>query len=145
MPLQTFRYAACGGGNTLLDITIFVIVNDLILHQQPFHINSHLVISPYIAAFLVSFCFTFPIGFYLSRYVVFQGSTSAKKEQLVKYFGVVMFCLVLNYGFMKFFVEVVRWDAKFAKVVTTFFLIIFSYFSQKYFTFKPEDGTNEID
>ena len=130
---------------TGLDIALFVIVHDWILHKQPFQITPHLVVSPYIAAFLCSFCITFPIGFYLSRYIVFQGTSSAKKEQLVKYFGVVMFCLVLNYGFMKFFVEVVRWDAKFAKVVTTFFLIIFSYFSQKYFTFKSEDGTNEID
>ena len=144
MPIQTFRYAACGGGNTLLDIVIFVVVHDIILHKQPIQLTAHFAMSPYVAAFLCSFCITFPIGFYLNRYVVFQGTNSAKREQLVKYFGV-LFCLVLNYGFMKFFVEVVRWDAKFAKVVTTFFLIIFSYFSQKYFTFKPEDGVNEID
>ena len=145
MPLQTFRYAACGGGNTILDITLFIIVHDWVLHKQPIQVNSHLLVSPYIAAFLCSFCITFPLGFYLNRYVVFQGATSAKREQLIKYFLVVMFCLVLNYGFMKFFVEVVRWDAKFAKVITTGFLIIFSYFSQKHFTFKLEDGTELID
>jgi putative flippase GtrA len=145
MPLQTFRYAACGGGNTILDIALFIIVHDILLHKQALIITPSLVISPYIAAFLFSFCITFPLGFYLNRYVVFQEAKSAKKEQLVKYFAVVMFCLVLNYGFMKFFVEVIRWDAKFSKVVTTVFLVVFSYFSQKNFTFKLDDGTEMID
>ena len=145
MPLQTFRYAACGGGNTVLDITLFIIVHDWILNKMPIQVTSHLLISPYIAAFLFSFCITFPLGFYLNRYVVFQEATSAKKEQLVKYFAVVMFCLVLNYGFMKFFVEVLGWDAKFSKLITTLFLVAFSYFSQKHFTFKLNDGTELID
>jgi len=145
MPLQTFRYAACGGGNTLLDISLFIIVHDFILHKQAIQVTPNLLVSPYIAAFLCSFCITFPLGFYLNRYVVFQDAKSAKREQIVKYFIVVMFCLVLNYGFMKFFVEVLRWDAKFSKVVTTLFLVLFSYFSQKHFTFKLDDGTELID
>ena len=145
MPLQTFRYAACGGGNTLLDISLFIIVHDFILHKQAIQVTPNLLVSPYIAAFLCSFCITFPLGFYLNRYVVFQDAKSAKREQIVKYFIVVMFCLVLNYGFMKFFVEVLRWGAKFSKVVTTLFLVLFSYFSQKHFTFKLDDGTELID
>ena len=67
MPIQTFRYAACGGGNTLLDIMIFVVVHDIILHKQPIQLTAHFAMSPYVAAFLCSFCITFPIGFYLSR------------------------------------------------------------------------------
>ncbi len=145
MPLQTFRYAACGGGNTLLDIGLFIIVHDFILQKQAIQVTPNLLVSPYIAAFLCSFCITFPLGFYLNRYVVFQEATSAKREQLVKYFIVVMFCLVLNYGFMKFFVEVLHWDAKFSKIITTLFLVLFSYFSQKHFTFKLDDGTELID
>jgi putative flippase GtrA len=46
---------------------------------------------------------------------------------------------------MKFFVEVFGWDAIFSKIVTTVFLVMFSYFSQKHFTFKLEDGTELID
>jgi putative flippase GtrA len=145
MPLQTFRYAACGGGNTLLDISIFIVVHDILLHKQAIQVTPNLLVSPYIAAFLFSFCITFPLGFYLNRYVVFQEAKSAKREQLIKYFAVVMFCLVLNYGFMKFFVEVLKWDAKFSKLVTTMFIVLFSYFSQKHFTFKLDDGTELID
>src|SRR5476651_655830 len=71
MPLQTFRYAACGGFNTLLDVTLFFVSYNFIFDKKPLYLP-FLTIGPHIAAFLVGFTITFPIGFYLSRYVVFQ-------------------------------------------------------------------------
>ncbi len=135
MPLQTFRYAACGGANTLLDITLFFVSYNFILQKQIIHIG-WLTISPHIASFIISFCLTFPIGFYLSRYVVFQVTTETKQKQLMKYFIVVLGCVLLNYGFLKLFVDHFGWYPTMAKIVTTFFVVIFSYSSQKNFTFK---------
>lgn len=135
MPLQTFRYAACGGFNTVLDITLFFISYNFILRKLPVHIGP-LTIGAHIAAFLIGFCITFPIGFYLSRYVVFEATSVAKREQLRKYFLVVLGCLLLNYGFLKLFVDVFGWYPTPSKIVTTFFVVIFSYLSQKNYTFK---------
>jgi putative flippase GtrA len=135
MPLQTFRYAACGGGNTILDILGFFLSYNYLFHKQPIHVG-WLTISPHIASFMVSFCVTFPIGFYLSRYVVFQETAVKKTEQLLKYFFVVLGCIFLNYAFLKFFVDYLGWFATPAKIVTTFFVVIFSYTTQKNFTFK---------
>ncbi len=135
MPLETFRYAACGGGNTLLDIGLFFVSYNFILNKQHLHIAG-LTIGAHIAAFLCSFLVTFPIGFYLSRYVVFQETSVSKRTQLRKYFIVVSGCLFLNYLFLKFFVEIMHWYPTPSKLVTTFFVVIFSYFSQKHFTFK---------
>lgn len=135
MPLKTFRYAACGGGNTVLDILLFFITYNYILKQQPTHIG-WLTISPHIASFIISFCVTFPIGFYLSRYVVFQETSVRKSKQLIKYFFVVLGCVFLNYFFLKFFIEYLGWYATPSKIATTFFVVIFSYTSQKNFTFK---------
>jgi len=92
MPLQTFRYAACGGGNTVLDILGFFLSYNFLFHKMPIHIG-WLTISPHIASFMVSFCVTFPIGFYLSRYVVFQETAVKKTAQLLKYFLVVLGCI----------------------------------------------------
>ncbi len=140
MPLQTFRYAACGGFNTVVDISLFFISYNYIFEKQPLYFpNIHLTVSPHIAAFLVGFAVTFPIGFYLSRYVVFQKTAVRKREQLGKYFTVVLFCLILNYGFLKLFVEVFRWYPTPSKILTTVFVVAFSYFSQKNFTFKSDD------
>src|SRR5688500_5730503 len=73
MTLQTYRYAACGGGNTALTIFIFFIAHNFILQKKVLHLGP-VAISSHVAAFLIAFCVTFPIGFYLSMFVVFQGS-----------------------------------------------------------------------
>ncbi len=135
MPLQTFRYAACGGGNTLLDIGLFFISYNFILQKQMLH-TPWFTFSPHIAAFLMSFFITFPVGFFLSRYVVFEGSAVRKREQLPKYMIVVLGAILLNYFFLKVFVETFHMYATLAKIFTTFFVVAFSYFSQKHFTFK---------
>jgi len=83
---------------------------------------------------------TFPIGFYLSRYVVFQESSVAKKVQLFRYFMVVLGSLILNYIFLKLFVEVFGWYPTPSKLATTVFVVAFSYFMQKYFTFKAVEA-----
>ncbi|MCK9402337.1 MAG: GtrA family protein [Chitinophagaceae bacterium] len=141
MPLQTFRYAACGGFNTLLDITIFFISYNFILEKQPIHL-SFLTIRPHIAAFLIGFTVTFPIGFYLSRYVVFQETSVGKRRQIRKYFTVVLGCVFLNYGFLKLFVEVFKWYPTPSKLLTTVFVVVFSYLSQKNYTFRPADNAS---
>ena len=143
MPIHTFRYAACGGGNTVLDILGFFLSYNYIFQRKAIHIGS-LIISPHIASFMVSFCVTFPIGFYLSRYVVFQETSVNKAKQLFKYFFVVLGCILLNYVFLKLFVDYLGWYATPAKIVTTFFVVIFSYTSQKNFTFKAS-STGDIE
>lgn len=139
MPLQTFRYAACGGFNTVLDISLFFVSYNFILKKQPVHIG-FLTIGAHIAAFLIGFMVTFPIGFYLSRYVVFQETSVKKAKQLAKYFTVVFGCLILNYAFLKLFVDMFGWYPTPSKILTTVFVVAFSYVSQKNFTFKPQEG-----
>ncbi|NCT95723.1 MAG: GtrA family protein [Chitinophagaceae bacterium] len=135
MPHQTYRYAACGGFNTLLDISLFFVSYNFIFRKSPVHLP-FITISAHIAAFLAAFTVTFPTGFYLSRYVVFQETSVTKRKQLIKYFVVVLGCLFLNYGFLKLFVDVFGWYPTLSKIATTFFVVIFSYFTQKNFTFR---------
>ncbi len=137
MPLQTFRYAACGGFNTLMDIGLFFVSYNYILLKVPVSVVG-LTIGAHIASFLMSFFVTFPIGFYLSRYVVFQVTSVTKRKQLGKYFIVVLGCLFLNYLFLKLFVEIFGWYPTPSKIATTFFVVVFSYISQKNFTFSKE-------
>lgn len=136
MPLQTYRYAACGGFNTILDIGLFFIIYNYILHGENIVLDTGRIITPHIGSLALSFCITFPVGFYLSRYVVWQQTDNSKREQLLKYLVVVFGCIGLNYMFIKLFVELLNWEATLAKIITTIFVVIFSYFSQKNFTFK---------
>jgi putative flippase GtrA len=139
MPAQTFRYLACGGGNTAMDILLFYISFHFILNESPIHFP-FLTISPYIAALFMALAVTFPTGFLLSKYIVFSESNLRGRVQLVRYFMLVGTCILLNYGFMKLFVEYFHIYPTISKILTTIFVVGFSYLTQKKFTFKVKAG-----
>jgi putative flippase GtrA len=133
----TYRYAACGGANTVFDIFLFFIGYNFIFKKQMVEL-SFIVISPHIAAFLMSFLFSFPTGFFLMRYVVFKESSLKGRVQFFRYFISVCFSLFLNYVFLKIFVEQLHIYPTVSKVFITFIVVGFSYLAQKYFSFKTE-------
>ena len=135
MNRMTFRYAACGGANTRFDIFLFFVSYNFIFDKKIVELP-FISISPYIAAFMLSFCITFPIGFLLNRYVVFQGSVIAGRIQFFRYGVTVVVSILLNYLFLKVFVEGLGLYPTVAKILTTVIVVAFSYISQSYFTFK---------
>ncbi len=137
MNLQTFRYAACGGANTALDILLFFISYNFIFKKEMLNL-SFISISPHIAAFLLAFCITFPLGFYLMKFVVFNESSLRGRIQLIRYLLLVLTCLGLNYFFLKLFVEYLHIFPTPSKMLTTVIVIGFSYLTQKHFTFKTK-------
>ncbi|HVG42772.1 MAG TPA: GtrA family protein [Chitinophagaceae bacterium] len=143
MPLQTYHYAACGGSNTALSILLYFISYNYILKKQVVHFGM-LAISPHIMALLIASCITLPIGFYLSMFVVFQGSYLRRRIQFLRYFLVVLACLILNYVFLKFFVEVLGWYPTVSQIINTVIIVCFSYLSQRHFSFKIRKITKRI-
>lgn len=137
MPLQTFRYAACGGFNTILDIAIFYFSFHYLFHEDVVYVYG-IAISPHVASFLASFCITFPLGFYFSRYVVFSASNLRGRVQLGRYLLLVLACVALNYMFIKIFVEQLHIFPTVAKIFTTIIVVTFSFLTQKHFTFKTK-------
>ena len=140
MPYQTFQYAACGGGNTALNIFLYFICYNFVLKKQNLQIG-WVTISPHIGAFIMAFLVTFPIGFYLNMFVVFKGSELKKRIQLFRYFLVVIACILINYLLLSFFVEKLNWYPTPSMVMATILITVFSYFSQQRFSFKQ---TKEI-
>lgn len=143
MPLQTFRYAACGGGNTLMNLSIYVFSLHYIFEKQVFYLPSipmlpELAIKPHIAAYLLAFLVTFPTGFYLSMFVVFPESQLRRRIQLFRYLLVVLACVVLNYLFLRLFVDEFGWYPTPSMVLTTVLIVSFSYISQRYFSFRKK-------
>ncbi|MFN0082316.1 MAG: GtrA family protein [Ferruginibacter sp.] len=135
MPLQTFRYAACGSGNTLMGLTIYYVAFHYIFIQENVSFGL-LVLKPHNAALSVSSLATFAVGFFLNKYVVFTSSSTKGRIQLFRYFLSFFVNLVLNYLLLKVFVEYWQIDAFIAQVITTFIIITVSYLTQKHFTFK---------
>jgi len=135
MPIQTFRYAACGGGNQLFNIFIFSFSENFIFRKQVVHLG-FIHLESFVAAVILAFCITFPIGFLLAKYVVFNESDVRSRHQAVRYIGITAICLFLNYIFMKLFVQVFHWYPTPSYLLTIVIVVTFSYFSQKKFAFK---------
>jgi putative flippase GtrA len=135
IPIETFRYAATGGGNMVLDIVLYFLVFHFVLLEQNLNLG-FVVISPHIAAFLIVFPITFTNGFLLAKYITFTQSSLHGKKQLFRYGLTVAGSILLNYVLLKIFVDKFHIYATPSKMLTTAVVVIYSFVAQKYFTFK---------
>lgn len=135
IPREVFRYAVTGGANTLLDLILYFVVYQFILGGQIVELG-FVAISGHIAAFLIVFPLTFTTGFFLAKYVTFTASELKGRIQLFRYLLTVGGSILLNYVFLKLFVEYFGWYAPLSKLVTTLLVVIYSYVAQRYFTFR---------
>ena len=135
IPIETFRYAASGGANMVLDIILYFLVFHFALHERNLDLGL-VVISPHIAAFLIVFPITFTTGFMLAKYITFTQSPLRGKKQLFRYGLSVGGSILLNYILLKFFVEYMHIYPTPSKMLTTVIVVIYSYLAQKFFTFK---------
>jgi putative flippase GtrA len=137
MDLQTFRYAACGGANTLLGLVLYFISFEYVLKGKDLELDFY-TFKPHSAALFISFLVNFPIGFFLNKYVVFTASNLKGRVQLFRYFLLYITCLTLNYFILRFFVEYFHIYAVLSQVLTTAIIVVLSYFLQKHFTFRVQ-------
>ncbi|WP_379093177.1 GtrA family protein [Pedobacter sp. UC225_65] len=133
--LHTFRYMASGGITAATGIISYFVIYNYILEQKDVTINSYLV-TAHIAALAIESVFTFVVGFMLNKYLVFTQSTLKGRIQLFRYATVVATNVLLNYAMMKILVEGFLFYPTIAKTLITILLAVFSYFSQKYFSFR---------
>ena len=144
MPLQTYHYAACGGTNTVLGLVVYCLGHNYIFQKHVLDLG-FVAFKPHIAAMFLSFCVTFPVGFYLSMYVIFQGSYLKRRVQLFRYFLVIMGCMLINYICLKIFVDYLGWYPTPSQLITTGVVILFNYFSQRYFSFRKDKKALEAE
>ena len=133
--INTFRYIASGGITAASGIVAYFVIYNYILHQEDVRINGYLVTAP-IAALALESVFTFLVGFTLNKYLVFTQSNLKGRIQLFRYGTVVATNILLNYALMKILVEGFQFYPSISKALITAVLAVFSYFSQKYFSFR---------
>lgn len=138
IPLETFRYAATGGFNTVLDIFLYFICYNFILDKKIIDLQI-VSISPHIAAFLIVFPITFMTGFLFAKYITFTRSEIRGRIQFIRYIISVSGSIFLNYVFLKILVEFGGLWPTLSKIITTAIVVIYSYFVQKFYTFKTSE------
>jgi putative flippase GtrA len=119
----------------LLDLALFFFLYNFAFGRQIIDLNV-IAVSPYIAAFLIVFPVTFLTGFWLMNNVAFCGSPMKNRTKLSRYFLVICFNIGINYAGLKFLVEYLHFYPTPAKFIIMVVCTLFSYVSQRYFTFR---------
>jgi len=137
IPIQTFRYIACGGGVTVLGLLIYFLSYNYVFKTEfidvgPFQMNR------YIAAYVVSFVVSFPTGFFLSKFVVFQESHLKGRVQLFRFATLQGINIGLNYMLLHFFAGFCGFWATPSQTLTTALIAVFSYFFQRHISFRTK-------
>ncbi|MFM7672708.1 MAG: GtrA family protein [Bacteroidota bacterium] len=132
---QTFRYAASGGGNVVLGFLVYSLSFEYLFHGQVWVVDTY-TFTPHSASLFLSFCVTFPIGFFMSKYVVFSDSELRGRVQLFRYFLICQFNLFLNWILLKAGVEFLKIHPLPAQLLTIAVVVVVSYLAQRYFSFR---------
>lgn len=135
MDPEFFRYGVTGVGNMVFDWLVFFCIYHFLLQKEMLHLG-FVTLSSHIAAMVFTFPISFLSGFLLQKYVTFTASDLHGRIQLFRYAVVVAVNLSINYVGLKFFVDLLHFYATPSKMLVTIITTIFSYISQKKFTFK---------
>jgi putative flippase GtrA len=147
IPLQTFRYAACGGLNMGLNLVLYHMAYHYVLGERNLSIgiipgigptggDFPLVISPHIATGFIVVPIITLTGFWLNKYVAFKRSPLRHGTQLARYLLSVAGSIALYYISMKLLVEHAHiWPTP-SYAITICVTTVYSYLMQKYFTFR---------
>ena len=149
IPTQTFRYLACGGSNTVLNIGLFSLSLKFLFTHETVHLFGGMNITADVAAYIVAFCISFPIGFTLSRHIVFPESNLHGRVQFFRYALTTATFILTTYLLIKLF-DVLLGMIPHTKgsyallhsityTIITVITAIMSYISQRRFTFKTID------
>ena len=133
--LQFFRYGVSGAANMGLDWVLYFIIYNFIVRKQLVYLGI-VTLSPHIATLFITFPITLFTGFLLQKYVTFTASEMRGRQQLIRYSVVVGANLLINYIGLKLLVDVLRVFPTPSKMLITVVTTIFSFVSQKKFTFR---------
>lgn len=135
MPLQTFRYAACGGSNLVLGLCIYFLLFNFVFTNN-FVAIGKFAFESYNVSLFFSSSVSFVVGFLLNKYVVFTTSYLRGRIQLFRYFLSFFTNLIINYFLLKLFVKILGIDEFLAQLIAISICVCLGFATQKYFTFK---------
>lgn len=133
MPLQTFKYAVCGGTTVVVSFVVSSLSYYFLLSQEAYAIVFNF--EKKTVAFLLGFFASFPVGFIFNKYIVFIHSSLKGNVQLFRYGLTVLGSLGLDYLFFQLFTKGFEWNFWVSRFLAIALVVIYSYFTQQYFSF----------
>lgn len=135
LPRDLFNYLFCGSANTFLDSFLYFIIYNFVLLKQNIEFG-YFTISAHIMAYIIVFPITFITGFWLSKYVTFSESNIQGKTQLKRFGVTISLTLLVQYGLLKFFVDICGFYPTPSKLVSSLFAAIITFIQHRFYTFQ---------
>ena len=139
IPLEMFRYAFCGVGNLGFEIVMYAVCYNFVFDKTNLDLGFK-VISPHVAALLLSSPVAALTGYWLQKNITFRTSPLRGRTQFFRYVMVYLINLGINYPGVRLLVEVFGFYPTPSKMAITVVTVIFSFLMQKYFTFWRPKG-----
>jgi putative flippase GtrA len=125
LSLKAVRYFFAAGIATLVDVAVYYMVFNHVLHQQSFEAGDWLVLKAPTFALICSYSSGLVTNFGISRLWVFTESELSGHHQFIRFILVALVVLIANYFFMYFLIRVLA--------IT---IGLFSFLAHKTFSFK---------
>lgn len=141
IPPETFRYAACGGANMVLNWVLYFVTFHYVVCEKDMELG-FVTISAHIAAFLIVSPITLATGYLLNRNIAFQGSPLRDTTKIFRYVSVWALNFTLNCFGLKLLVDVVHIYPTPSNITVTLITVVISYLLQRNYTFRGFRGEN---
>jgi putative flippase GtrA len=132
---QVFRFVVSAGAGFLVDMSAFYLFYHNILTQKRYHII-FVDIHNYWVSFSISFFLGVLVNFLITRYFVFNESTSSLLKQFTRFVSVAVLGYFANLAVLTFFVEDLHFYPPVARVTAALSLFFASFFIHKFFSFS---------
>jgi putative flippase GtrA len=133
---KVVRYFFAAGTATVVDVVVYKLMLDLVLHRQPVELSEQLVL----AAITVSICVSYSCGlitnFLITKYFVFHESEMRGRSQFGRFVLVAGVVFFANYLATKGLTEYLHWYPTVARAASAVTIGLFSFAAHKAFSFK---------
>jgi len=136
LSIKAVRYFFAAGIATLVDVLMYYVIYNFVLHQQPFEAWGWLVLKAPTFALICSYSSGLVTNFGISRIWVFTESELKGHHQFFRFILVALVVLVANYFFMYFLIRVLDWYPTVSRGISAITIGLFSFLAHKTFSFK---------
>lgn len=139
---KIIRYFFSAGFATVVDVFVYFITFNYILHKQDIPLYDPWLLTAPIASLICSYSFGLMTNFLITKYMVFTESDLRGRHQLMRYLLVAFLILILNYLFMKFLINILEWYPTVSRIISALTIGIISFIIHKFYSFKVINKNN---
>lgn len=132
---RVFRYFLAAGIATMVDICVYYIMFHYVLSSQVYDLSPSIAVSSPSISLIVSYTCGLFTNFLISKYFVFGESKVIVHVQFLRFAGVALLVLFLNYCLMSFLIHRLHWFPTVSRAFSALSLGVVSYSFHKIFTF----------